>query len=484
MDSMHQRITQLQRQISKHDERLEALVGEILDAMIKSYKLGLTTLLQRKISQKKVLARWLTFCVRAIEVARAKACAFRQNENESSQTNGSSGEETSEEVGCGQIKVALESPHQQGPEPMQGTPQGGSMQIDHEIHETNSSTDECDGSGLVPVPLLTLDEAILTMLLIQNNPVAVNHVADGAASTAEPGFLEKSTQHIGSLCHHYQTLPAGSDTSAAFSITAQDKSISRGNNGNDSDGSRPPEDAKNDENEVQSKARAIIYWPREWRDNDPSQLGWYIRASDISGTRAKKRPKKRPIQDSVSKVVTFKNDAPILTNRDEDRHSSQSIKRWIHSEETLAQMLGGLITRRDTAAITVDTPSVDHIQADEDNSKSFEEVKGNRQRWRRKGKPFEEKAKRFVEARSPLPTWKFYEVLVGLMPNEDDAKDDADEADVIVVSTSKKWKKKRSIFQEKAQQYLDDDGALCISNSFSALSSGFLSSDDDDTSDV
>ena len=362
-----------------------------------------------------------------------------------------------------------------------------------------------------PETLLTIGEALDILSVVENpdlyvaKPVVENALRVGSI---EPTLIKESTQRL-------SPIQTASSNEAVHKQEARMMAPSDGgDNSNDgwNDGPHPE-----DEFQGQSalKRKSMIYWPREWRDKDPCQLGWFIGAEELKEFESKETATTQDAEMKKAAMVgqgrliywplEWARHDPLLLGwlvdssklfnsvhnepsnphwnlgkgHDKQLTASQSTNRWIHGEETLAQRFrrAGISCAIRSSAVA--TPADSRINIAGLDESSYEMVPKTCKRWRRKRKLFEQKAKLFLERRLPLPTGNsYYEILEDLPPNEDVERDV-----ITVASMSKKWKKKRNLFRVKAQTCLDaTNGGLCISNSFSVLSGLLSESSDDDAS--
>ena len=148
---------------------------------------------------------------------------------------------------------------------------------------------------------------------------------------------------------------------------------------------------------------------------------------------------------------------------------------------------------------TTTAPSAEATDNSCRRNDGYETVSTSRPQWRRKLKLFEMKAQAFLEGRMPLPTSNYYDALMSdvmLMDTKaavavvqaDCAEECDPDAETKIVS-SKKWRKKKQIFEARAQEWRqqqdnDAESVPLLSNTYSVLAAGFVSdsSDEDDES--
>ena len=335
-----------------------------------------------------------------------------------------------------------------------------------------------------------------------------HHFDDGVGDdTADLESMEPDVKHVGII----EEFGLSIDDALAVLSTVGD-GLSSAVSSTESQSISAVEDAK-----VPCGAR--MYWPVEWRDEDPSQLGWWIDLSDyepnesvhdildttgFSGNdcsadrKAVKMKSMATVQQYGPKTfadVVSRNGSPsdevndvFTTSRERENESIGAENRWesmkgraassIECHQTWAQIASK--SRRREASIlgsSIASKTLSKKGADYE----FQLVGTACRRWRRRRQGFEMKAKQYLEGRMPLPTFNYFHVLDDIHMQEMHGENPE-----MVVVASKKWRKHQHMFERKADEWIHDDDSIPIANMYNALRDAFLSesmsssSDDDD----
>ena len=334
------------------------------------------------------------------------------------------------------------------------------------------------------------------------------HFGDGGDDdTADFVSMEPDVKHVGIIKEF------GLDIDDVLAVLSTDDEISSAVSSTESRITSAVEDAK-----VPCGAR--MYWPVEWRDVDPSQLGWWIDLSDyepnvsahdilettgvsgnddcssadskavwLNSTKTVQQYGPKTFADVMSRNGSLSDEVNdmITTSRERENDSigaencCGSMKgraaSSIECHQTWAQIASK--SRRREASIlgsSIASKTLSKKGADYE----FQLVGTACRRWRRRRQGFEMKAKQYLEGRMPLPTFNYFHVL-----DDIDVQEMHEENPEMVAVASKKWRKHQHMFERKADEWLHDDDSIPIANMYIALRDAFLSessscSDDDD----
>ena len=280
-----------------------------------------------------------------------------------------------------------------------------------------------------------------------------------------------------------------------------------------------------------------MYWPVEWKEEDPSQLGWWIDVSQYD-TRESNRAVVTTAQldndlNSESCTASTKgvsgdenDEVEVLTSEpidvatisatnsslSEDNISGTNAEQTEILRENLyesvmdtlgtgtttwAQILGKNASQdvlSETRLESSGSLSYPVVSGAFETMKSsldcvdlheFQLAQKSCSRWRRKRAIFDMKAQRFLEGQMPLPTSNYFQVLLILSEtaesdDSDEGRVEEDNADEEMVILSNKWRKRRHEFERKAHECIHEDESIPITNSYSVLAALVSDSSDDD----